>query len=262
MLLLQGNRIRTFRFCFALFSKAVTMSYGSMMRNAIILGSILWFISANAIPTPLNSMLVGDHIEPTCFDTVSSHSSPGWNATTLNVFDCAHAADFFERQFQSFDSNQPHLFTSIKNNGNVPSNISSLRARNTNAFSPSLRPNPTTGLISLPLRWTYKSCSIVMQMGHVYDNEPWRRNILRKAPRGLDKIDCATFLDVKFDGVQNLHECYIVQQVPGWTILGKQNSIEIYVWEAASPIGEFTGPAVPLPPSVTNTSDLIRGMTA
>lgn len=86
-------------------------------------------------------------------------------------------------------------------------------------------------------------------MREVYNNRavPDKRNILRKGPRELHKYDVDSFTDIAINGVQNLHQCYASQEVPGWAITGQKGAIGVFVWQTDSPMDEFTGPAVPLP---------------
>ena len=221
-------------------------SYGNTMKHLITLSFFFWMLFVHPLPAPGIPMY--EPVEPTCWTTLQSQKSDGWNNTGFSWPDCNYAAFNFNQDIGDHNLFEPYIFTSIRNGLNGSGNFSSSPGSSLNTAN--ISSIATNALISLPLRWSFRSCSIVMQMREVYENPavPDKRNILRKGPRELHKYDVDSFTNIAINGVQNLQNCYSRQKVPGWTITGQRGAIGVFVWQTGSPMDVFTGPAVPLPP--------------
>ena len=243
-LLRQCNCIHLF--LFRMFFSHPGWSYDNTMRHLITLSLFFWVLFVQASPAPV--IPVYDHVEPSCWTTLQSQKSDGWNDTGFSWHDCNFAAFRFNQDIGDHNLFEPYIFTSIRNGLNGSGNSSSSQDSSLNTAN--ISSVATSSLISLPLRWSFRSCSIVIQMRQVYNDPavPDKRNILRKGPRELHTYDVDSFTDIAINGVQNLQKCYSSQKVPGWTIVGQKGAIGVFVWQTDSPMDEFTGSAVPLPP--------------
>ena len=215
------------------------------MKHLITLSFCFWMLFVHSLPPPVLPSY--GQVDPTCWTTFQSQRSDGWNNTRFSWPDCDYAAFMFNQDIGDHKLFEPYLFTSIRNGLNGTGNSSSSQDSSSNAAN--ISSIATNTLISLPLRWSFRSCSIVIQMREVYDKPGLdKRNILRKGPRELLKYDIDSFTDIAINGVQSLQKCYSSLKVPGWTITGQKGAIGVFVWQTNSPMDLFTGSAVPLPP--------------